>query len=301
MAENVGYMTLLPWPIGARIWQLNPINDRGALLVMITTLTHNPPIRHSPATQRQSAGNDIRTAEDDGASTHVGTSTHVPISTHFPASQISERGLRATDLLNWRYATQKFNEDHMIDAEIWNEIEESLRLTPSAFGLQPWKFVVITDEKIKKQLQAISWNQTQPVECSHLLVLCRLQKLTPEYIDSFIELKARARNTSVESFARLKKIIHDFIEARSEVMLNEWMEKQCYIALGNLVNTAALLQVDSCPMEGLDPDAYDKLLGLPEKGCRTVVACALGYRAADDRFAQMARVRFSASELFIRI
>jgi len=242
------------------------------------TLTHNPALSHSPATQEQSSAKDLGTL-----------------------AQISRRGSQATDLLNWRYATQKFDEDRKIDAQTWNEIEESLRLTPSAFGLQPWKFVVITDEKIKDQLQAISWNQTQPVECSHLLLLCRLEKLTPEYIDSFIELKARARNTSVESFARLKKIIHDFIEARSEVMLNEWMEKQCYIALGNLVNTAALLQVDSCPMEGLDPDAYDKLLGLPEKGCRTVVACALGYRAADDKFAQMARVRFSTSELFIRM
>jgi len=221
--------------------------------------------------------------------------------THSPAAQKQSTGLKATDLLNWRYATQKFDQNRKIDAQTWNEIEECLRLTPSAFGLQPWKFVVISDERIKDQLQAISWNQKQPVECSHLLVLCRLQKLTPAYIDSFIELKARARNTSVESFARLKKIIHDFIEARSEVMLNEWMEKQCYIALGNLVNTAALLQVDSCPMEGLDSDAYDKFLGLPEKGCRTVVACALGYRAADDNFAQMARVRFSASELFIRM
>ena len=219
----------------------------------------------------------------------------------FVTSTISPSPSSITECLTWRYATQDFDTVCKIDANIWNEIEESLRLTPSAFGLQPRKFVVVTDQTIKNQLQSMSWNQRQPVDCSHLIVICRLEKMTDDYVERFLEHKARERNMPIESLARLKQIIFDFINSRSEDRVNQWMEKQCYIALGNLINTASFYRIDNCPMEGIDPKAYDTLLGLPDKGCRTVVACALGYRSGNDKIAQMSKVRFPKSEMFITV
>lgn len=205
------------------------------------------------------------------------------------------------DGLKWRYATKKFDASRKIDDATWKKIEEALALTPSSFGLQPWKFVVITDQKIKEKLPALSWNQNQPAECSHYVVLCRLEEMTVEYVKQFTEHMARIRNIPLESLAGYTGIMIDFVSARSQEQLAEWMARQCYIALGNLMTAASMYGVDNCPMEGIDQAAYDKLLGLPEKGCRTLMTCALGYRAADDRHAQLPKVRFPKSDLFIHI
>jgi nitroreductase len=203
--------------------------------------------------------------------------------------------------LQWRYATKKFDPSRKINAATWSKIEESMILSASSFGLQPWKFVVITDQSIKDQLPAISWNQKQPADCSHLVVLSRLTALTPEYIEKYVAYNAQVKNVPPDSLKMHKDMMLNFANSQSKEHLESWMERQVYIALGTLLTTAALLDVDACPMEGLDRAAYDRLLGLPEKGCTAVVMCALGYRAADDKYAALPKVRFPQSELIIRI
>jgi nitroreductase len=211
--------------------------------------------------------------------------------------------------LKWRYATKKFDAQAKIDQPTWARIEEALTLTPSSFGLQPWKFVVITDQKIKDQLPPLSWNQQQPSGCSHLLIISRLDEIDASYIDKHISQVAKQRKVptdaageakQAEALAQYKQMMLDFIQSATKEELADWMSRQCYIALGNVLTVAALYGVDACPMEGFDKDAYDKLLGLPDKGCRSQVVCALGYRAKDDKYADLAKVRFAESDLFIR-
>ena len=203
--------------------------------------------------------------------------------------------------LKWRYATKKFDADKKIPAETWKQIEEALILSPSSFGLQPWKFVIVTNPELKAQLPAFSWNQQQPVECSHLVVVARLEQMTVEYVDKYIERIVEVRGVSKDSLSGNRKMMADFVSNMSAEQLELWMTKQCYIALGNLMTSAALLGIDSCPMEGFVPPEYDRILGLKERGLRSVVLCAMGYRAQDDKYASMDKVRFPAEEIIVRL
>lgn len=201
--------------------------------------------------------------------------------------------------LQWRYATKKFDPNKKLDESTYQKLEEALRLSASSFGLQPWKFVVVTDPEIKKQLPAHSWGQTQAQDCSHLVVICRLDEMTEQHIDHYLETIATKRGVTRESLKSYSEMMKGFLQNPADKA--QWMVKQCYIALGTLLTAAATLGVDTCPMEGFDAAAYDRILGLEKKGCRSVVLCPLGYRADDDKYAAAAKVRFDADETVIRI
>jgi nitroreductase len=205
------------------------------------------------------------------------------------------------DALRWRYATKKFAADKKIPDDVWTQLQEALLLSPSSYGLQPWKFVVVTDQEAKDKLSGVCFGQTQPVECSHFIVICRLEKLSPEHIESYIEDVGKKRNAPPESMEGFKNLLLNFRSNMSELQLDEWMAKQCYIALGNLMTSAAYLGVDNCPMEGFDKAKMDEALHLVDKGCRSVVCCALGYRNAEDNYSKMPKVRFDPDRVFINI
>lgn len=206
-----------------------------------------------------------------------------------------------TDALNWRYATKQFDPSKKISASDWQVLEDALRLTPSSFGMQPYKFVVVTDQKIKDELVAACWNQAQVAQCSHFLVFARNNEITVETVNKYVELIANTRNISVESLKPLHGMMSGYVSGSTPEKLAEWAARQTYIALGNLMTAAALLNIDNCPMEGIVAPEVDRILKLNEKGCSSVVACALGYRAADDKYAVLTKVRFSKEELFINI
>ena len=200
--------------------------------------------------------------------------------------------------LNWRYATKKFDPNQSIPEDIWQALAMSLVLTPSSYGLQPWMFLIITDPQLKEQLKPLSWNQSQVTDCSHFVVFTIKKNLTTEHIDRFVETIAEVRDVPVESLVGYRNImVNDVIYGARSLTVNEWATRQVYIALGNFMTSAALLGVDTCPMEGIEPAKYDRLLNLPEKGLATVVACAAGYRAADDKYADLAKVRYSPAEV----
>lgn len=204
--------------------------------------------------------------------------------------------------LHWRYATKKFDPSKTISPEVWAALEETLVLTPSSYGLQPWKFLIVTNPEIKEQLKPLSWNQVQVTNCSHYVVFTIKKNLTAAHVDHFVEQTATVRGISAESIKGYRDIIvSDVINGPRSLNVNEWATRQAYIALGNFMTSAALLGVDTCPMEGIEPTKYDRLLGLPEKGFATVVACAAGYRAEDDKYATLAKVRFSNSEVLEHI
>lgn len=209
--------------------------------------------------------------------------------------------IAVTDLLenlNWRYATKKFDSTKTIAAETWAALEESLVLTPSSYGLQPWKFWVITNTELREQLNPLSWNQSQVTDCSHYVVFAIKKNLSLEHLDHFIARTAEVRGITVEAIAGYRNIMaSDVVYGPRSLTVNEWATRQVYIALGNFMTSAAMIGVDTCPMEGIEAPKYDKLLGLSEKGYATVVACAAGYRAEDDKYANLAKVRFLKDEV----
>ncbi len=203
--------------------------------------------------------------------------------------------------LNWRYATKKFDPAEKISAADWAVLEQALILTPTSYGLQPYKFLVLTDPALRARLVPASWGQTQPVDCSHYIVFAAREQNTEADVDHYLARMAEVRGTTPESLSGFKKIlVGDVVHGPRGKVALEWAARQAYIALGNFMTSAALVGVDTCPMEGFEPAKYDEILGLPAQGFRAVVACAAGYRAADDNYAALPKVRFPASELLDR-
>lgn len=205
------------------------------------------------------------------------------------------------DSLQWRYATKEFDASKKISADLWSVIEDSLVLTPSSFGLQPWKFIVVTDEETKAKLLPNSWNQRQVVDCSHLVVLAAQAPVTDKELDAFIEATIEARKVDGESLQFYRDMMGGFVANMNDEQLLGWAKNQVYIALGQLMATAAVLKVDACPMEGITPAEYDKILGLEGTGYFTTVACPMGYRADSDKYATLAKVRYAKEQLIERV
>lgn len=204
--------------------------------------------------------------------------------------------------LKWRYAVKAFDPARKIPADIWTALEEALVLTPSSFGLQPWKFFVVTDPAIKEKLVAASWNQKQPAQCSHHLVMAIKKSMGPADVERYIDRAGEVTGAAPSSLDGYKKVILGFFAQPAEKFdVDRWAALQVYIALGNFMTSAALLGVDTCPMEGILPDKYDEILGLKEQGYRTFVACAAGYRSADDKYAAAPKVRYKKEDVIRRI
>lgn len=200
--------------------------------------------------------------------------------------------------LNWRYACKKFDPTKIIREQDWNILLESLRLSASSYGLQPWKFIVVQTPEIRKQLQDQSYGQTPVTEASHFVVLTYKEKLDEAHIDRFISETAKSRGVEPTSLAGFKDMmVGDLIKGPRSQTINWWAQRQVYIAMGSLLTTAALMEIDTLPMEGLVAAGYDKVLGLEGSGYKTLAAIACGYRSADDKYQHSKKVRFAASEV----
>src|SRR3954468_8781474 len=206
------------------------------------------------------------------------------------------------EALNWRYATKKFDPAKKIPPDVWHALEQSLVLAPSSIGLQPWKFFVITDQPTKTALQAASYRQAQIVDCSHLVVFTVRRDLDAEHVERHIARMIEVTGAAADSLAKFRTMtMKNLDKARGEGKLDTWQEHQVYIALGKFMASAAMLGIDTCPMEGIEPTKYDETLGLLGSSYATVVACAAGYRSPDDKYATMKKVRFRSEDVIVRI
>ena len=206
--------------------------------------------------------------------------------------------MNAADILtalNWRYATKVFDPAKKIPADTWAALEESVILTPSSYGLQPWKFFIVQDAELREQLVAHSWRQRQVADCSHLVVMAVKKAYSLDDLDAFITRMAEVRGGTAESLAGFRKMVAG-TQAQG-YMTTEWAKMQAYIALGQFMTSCALLGIDTCPMEGFVPAKYDELLGLEARGLTTAVLCPVGYRHADDRYASLPKVRFTHADV----
>ncbi len=202
------------------------------------------------------------------------------------------------EALQWRYATKLFDPERIIPAQHWSTLEQALVLTPSSYGLQPWKFLVVQDPALRQELRPHSWNQSQITDCSHLVVLLSQRSIEAADADRLIEATAAARAVEASSLDGYRKMIQiDLIDGPRRQIIERWSSNQVYIALGNLMSAAALLSIDTCAIEGFSPPDYDRILQLETGDYRACVVCALGYRSADDNYASLAKVRYPASEL----
>jgi nitroreductase len=200
--------------------------------------------------------------------------------------------------LQWRYAVKKFDLSKKIPDDVWNALEQSLVLTPSSFGLQPWKFFVVQNPEMRQTLLAHSWGQAQVVDASHLVVFAIKKDLNSADVDRYLNRMAEVQQTPVENLQKFGSVVKGFMEKPPYPLdINEWSTRQVYIALGQFMTSAAVLGIDTCPMEGFVPDKYDEVLGLPAQGYKAVVVCPAGYRSDEDHSAQRPKVRFKTEDV----
>jgi nitroreductase len=206
------------------------------------------------------------------------------------------------DALNWRYATKKFDPGKEIPEEHWSALEQSLVLAPSSIGLQPWKFFVVTDIGVKAQLMAASYRQSQVSDCSHFLALTTRRDIDAQHVERHIDRMAAVTGVTAESLAKFRTMtMRNLDKAQAAGTLDVWQEHQIYIALGQFMVSAAMLGIDTCPMEGIEPAKYDEILGIAGSNYATVVACAAGYRLPEDKYASIRKVRFKPEDVIVRV
>ena len=204
--------------------------------------------------------------------------------------------------LNWRYATKQFDPNRKISAEDWTILEEALLLTPSSGGLQPWKFIVVTDPSMRASLLPASYGQAQVTDASHLVVFAGKNNFSEADVDAHLQHLAEVQGVSLETLAPLRAmLVGGIVQSLDEAARAAWARNQAYIALGNLLTSAALLGIDACPMEGFDRSKYDEILDLPAQGLSTAVIATLGYRSPTDKYANAPKVRFPKEQVFARI
>jgi nitroreductase len=204
--------------------------------------------------------------------------------------------------LRWRYATKQFDPGRKISTTDWRTLEESLVLSPSSFGLQPWRFIVVTNQATKEKFVPVSWDQRQVADASHVVVFAIKKDLGPDDVDRYLGRMAQVRGVPPASLNGFRDVLLGFLaQPAAQFNPQHWAARQAYIALGNFLTSAALLGIDTCPMEGIEPARYDEILGLEEQGYQTVVVAAAGYRSAADKYAVLPKVRFAAEEVITHI
>ncbi len=200
--------------------------------------------------------------------------------------------------LHWRYAVKMFDGERAISSDHWSALEEVMVLSASSYGLQPWKFLVITTPSLKAELRPFSWNQSQITDCSHLVVFLRQRTVTEDDLSRLLARTAEVRGVPPETLASYGELMRkDLIDGPRSQMIGTWSANQVYIALGNLLTSAAVLGIDTCPIEGFSPHDYDRILALEPTPYQSAVVCACGYRHSDDRYASLAKVRYPLGEV----
>lgn len=202
--------------------------------------------------------------------------------------------------LNWRYGAKAFDPAHSIPEQDWNALKESLRLAPSSFGLQPWRFVLIETPTTRAALaEAAPLNRSKIESCSHLVVLARLKYVTAEYIDRHFDFVAAVRGVPRTNLQSFRDMIVGRLTTQTAEAQSNWTARQTYVAMGTFLTAAALLGIDACAMEGIDPAKFDEIAGLVGTDYATVAALAAGYRSGEDKTQFAKKVRLQESEVFV--
>lgn len=205
------------------------------------------------------------------------------------------------EALTWRYATKQFDTTKKVSEEEITTLLDAAHLSPSWYGVQPWKFVLVENEDLRKQLRTVSYDQPQVTDASHFVVFTYKTNYNEQDVDEYIASTAQIQGVTVESLSGLKDGIMGSIVNRFQGdALRAFAANQTHIALGFFLEAAAIMGIDACPMGGFEPDKYDEILGLTELGLHAVVIVAVGYRKEDDPAAVRAKSRLPLETVVIK-
>lgn len=202
---------------------------------------------------------------------------------------------------NWRYATKKFDATKKVSDADLQTLKEAIRLSASSYGLQPYQVILVENPELRAQLQPAAWGQAQIIDASHVLVFANYTNIGDAEIDAYLNNVAETRGLPLDALQGYGDFMKSKISSLSAEQKNIWTSKQTYIALGNLLNAAAELNIDVTPMEGFEPEKVNTILGLNERGLNASLIATIGYRHADDATQSYAKVRKSEQELFINL
>jgi nitroreductase len=203
--------------------------------------------------------------------------------------------------LNWRYATKKMDATKTVPQEKVDAIVEAIRMAPTSSGTQPFEIIIVTNDHVRGEIRKAASDQSPITDGSHLLVFAAWDNYTAERIDEVKDLNIRARGDLPLIEGYYGNLKASYVPRDAETNYAH-AARQAYIALGIALVAAAEQEVDSTPMEGFDPDAVDKILGLKERGLRSVVLLPLGYRdPSGDWLLPMGKVRKSREAMVTQI
>ena len=203
--------------------------------------------------------------------------------------------------LNWRYATKKFDESKKISKEKIEILKQAFNLTATSYGLQTMKMLIVSDEVIKEQLVACCYGQSQVKNASHVLIICIQNTVNDKDVNAYYDNIIKIRNTPEAILSKYRKDLLKFVESKTPDEQQNWCVKQAYIALGNLMTVCAVEEIDACPMEGFIPAKVDELLNLEKHNLKSVLMLPVGYRAEDDMFAGLKKVRKEIEDTVIEL
>ena len=193
--------------------------------------------------------------------------------------------------LEWRYACKKFDENKKLSETQIETLKKAFNLTPTSFGLQPVKMLIIEGKELKEKIFKHSYFQAQVTTCSHLLVFCIDTVVNEKTIDTYFDMEKEVRGVSEEVISDFRNQLKDMYKNKSKEEIEQSSIYQTYIILGNLMTVCALEKIDSCPMEGFIPEKIDEILNLSDKNLKSVLMLPVGFRAEDDFMSKMKKVR----------
>ncbi len=209
--------------------------------------------------------------------------------------------MNTIESLQWRYAVKKFDKEKTLSATQIHTLKEAFNLTPTSYGLQPLKLIVIQNKTIQEELVLHSMNQPQVLEASHLLVICIPKTYETKEIENYFNLVKKVRQTPIEILNPFKEFLTAQIAQKTQEELALWNKNQAYIALGNLLTVCALEKIDACPMEGFNPEKYDEILKLKAQNLTSVLVLPVGFRAKDDYMKDLKKVRKNLEDIIVEI
>lgn len=183
------------------------------------------------------------------------------------------------EAMNFRHACKVFDDTKKISDEDLNYILEAGRKSPSSFGMEPWKFLVITNEELREKLRPACWNQVQVTSCSHLIiVLAAIDAVKPEF--GVVERKFKRRTMPQDKLDMYLGLYASHLEKTlsSDENVYSWTSKQTYLAAANMMTAAAIKGVDSCPIEGYEKEKVEEILGLDTSKYQLSVVLPFGFR-----------------------
>jgi nitroreductase/dihydropteridine reductase len=205
------------------------------------------------------------------------------------------------DKLKWRYATKKFDPTKKVSAKQLDDLLSAIQLSPSSYGLQSYKVLVVEDPAIREQLREAAHGQSQLTDASQVLVFASETNINETMVEKYVDNIAKTRRIGREYLAGYENTMIGTVNHLSEDQKIAWSHKQAYIALGVLLTAAAEMGIDTCPMEGFEAGKFDEILGLSEKGLTVSVIAPIGFHAADDVYSHLEKVRRPKEELFIHV